>query len=142
MNPRLRIVLLAFVLALFAAFVGSGCSPEANENGAGPVPACDTIVGPGNRFVTAAKQLVFGRVAIDMLAGPSELTVLADATADPATVAADLLAQAEHDPDAVPVLVSVDAPLIEAVNAELKNQLKKLPTKDTAGASLAKNCSW
>jgi phosphoribosyl-ATP pyrophosphohydrolase/phosphoribosyl-AMP cyclohydrolase/histidinol dehydrogenase len=69
--------------------------------GAGPISPCDVIVGPGNRYVTAAKQLVAGRVAIDMLAGPSELVVFADATASPAVIAADLLAQAEHDPDAL-----------------------------------------
>ncbi len=70
---------------------------------------CDVVVGPGNRWVTAAKQLVSGSVGIDMLAGPSELVVLADDTADPATVAADLLAQAEHDPEALPVLVTTSA---------------------------------
>ena len=69
--------------------------------GAGPVPPSDVVVGPGNRWVTAAKQIVAGSVAIDMLAGPSELVVLADASAEPALVAADLLAQAEHDPEAL-----------------------------------------
>jgi phosphoribosyl-ATP pyrophosphohydrolase/phosphoribosyl-AMP cyclohydrolase/histidinol dehydrogenase len=119
--------------------VGGAQAIAALAYGAGPVPACDTIVGPGNRFVTAAKQLVFGRVSIDMLAGPSELTVLADASANPGTIAADLLAQAEHDPDAVPILVSLDKPLIDAVNAELRSQLQTLSTSDTAGASLQKN---
>src|SRR2546426_1172942 len=76
--------------------------------GAGPIAPRDVVVGPGNRYVTAAKQLVAGAVAIDMLAGPSELTVFADDTADAGSVAADLLAQAEHDPDAVPVLVTLD----------------------------------
>jgi histidinol dehydrogenase len=104
--------------------------------GAGAVPACDIVVGPGNRYVTAAKQLIAGRVAIDMLAGPSELTVLADASADPGMVAADLLAQAEHDPDAVPVLVSPDAGLIEAVERELARQLETLPTAEIARAAL------
>ncbi len=119
--------------------VGGAQAIAALAYGAGPVPACDTIVGPGNRFVTAAKQLVFGRVSIDMLAGPSELTVLADASANPATIAADLLAQAEHDPDAVPILVSLDKPLIDAVNAELNTQLSVLSTSETASASLQKN---
>ncbi len=104
--------------------------------GAGPVPACDAVVGPGNRFVTAAKQIVFGRVAVDMLAGPSELLVLADHTANPETVAADLLAQAEHDPDAVPILVALDEKLIEKVNRELKKQLTDLTTAKTASAAL------
>jgi len=104
--------------------------------GAGPVPACDVVVGPGNRWVTAAKKLVAGTVGIDMLAGPSELVVLADGTADPVIVAADLLAQAEHDPDALPVLVTTSAGLADAVEAELGRQLDGLPTRATAEAAL------
>ncbi len=104
--------------------------------GVGPVPACDVVVGPGNRWVTAAKKLVAGDVGIDMLAGPSELVVLADDTADPATVAADLLAQAEHDPDALPVLVSTSTALADAVNGEIGRQLETLPTRETAAAAL------
>src|SRR5437667_12342784 len=76
--------------------------------GAGPIAPRDIIVGPGNRYLTAAKQLVAGAVAIDMLAGPSDLTVFADDGANPGTVPAHLLAQAEHDPDAVPVLGALD----------------------------------
>src|SRR3989442_14471185 len=72
--------------------------------GAGPIAPRDIIVGPGNRYVTAAKQLVAGAVAIDMLAGPSELTGFADDAADPGNVAADLLAQGGHDPEALPGL--------------------------------------
>lgn len=105
--------------------------------GAGPVPACDVVVGPGNRYVTAAKQLVGSRVAIDMLAGPTELVIFADATASPTTVAADLLAQAEHDPDAVPILVSLDATLTDRVEAELARQLAVLPTAPVATQALA-----
>ena len=105
--------------------------------GAGPVRPCDVVVGPGNRYVTAAKQLVGARVAIDMLAGPSELVVFADATASPAVVAADLLAQAEHDSDAVPVLVTVDPALADRVAADLKRQLSELPTAAVARAALA-----
>lgn len=104
--------------------------------GAGSVPACDAVVGPGNRFVTAAKQLVAGRVAIDMLAGPSELTVLADASASPEVVALDLLAQAEHDPDAVPILVAFDQATIDAVNAAIAGALAQLPTRSTAEQAL------
>ncbi len=102
----------------------------------GPLSPCDVIVGPGNRYVTAAKQLVAGRVAIDMLAGPSELVVFADATASPAVIAADLLAQAEHDPDAMPVLVAVDSTLPDRVDTELGRQLADLPTAETARAAL------
>ena len=105
--------------------------------GAGPIRPCDVVVGPGNRYVTAAKQIVGARVAIDMLAGPSELVVFADATASPAVVAADLLAQAEHDPDAVPVLVTVDPALADRVAAELERQLTGLPTAPVARAALA-----
>jgi len=105
--------------------------------GAGPIAPRDVIVGPGNRYVAAAKRLVSGAVAIDMLAGPSELTIFADGSADPATVAADLLAQAEHDPDAVPMLVTVDAALVERVERELACQLGDLPTADVARAALA-----
>ena len=105
--------------------------------GAGPLAPCDVIVGPGNRYVTAAKQLVAGSVAIDFRAGATELTVFADAAADPATIAADLLAQAEHDPEAIPVLVTTDATLAGRVERELAAQLVDLPTADVARAALA-----
>ena len=117
--------------------VGGAQAIAALAYGAGPVPACDVVVGPGNRWVTAAKKLVAGRVGIDMLAGPSELVVLADDTADAVVVAADLLAQAEHDPDALPVLVTTDAALAIAVDAELERDLESLPTRPTAEAALA-----
>src|SRR5690606_36215752 len=99
--------------------VGGAQAIGALAYGAGPVPVCDAIVGPGNRWVTAAKQLVAGEVAIDMLAGPSELVVLADASADADRVAADLLAQAEHDPDAVPIVVTTHGAGIAAIEAAL-----------------------
>jgi histidinol dehydrogenase len=107
------------------------------------VPAADVIVGPGNRWVTAAKALVAGsgRCAIDMLAGPSECTVLADSSADAAIIAADLLAQAEHDTDALPCLVTTDAALADAVDEELAKQLAILPTRETAAVSSAKGLS-
>ncbi len=117
--------------------VGGAQAIAALAFGAGRVPSCDVVVGPGNRYVTAAKQLVAGRVRIDMLAGPSELVVLADDSADPALVAADLIAQAEHDPDALPVLVSLDAGLVGRVEAELTAQLADLPTADIARRALA-----
>jgi phosphoribosyl-ATP pyrophosphohydrolase/phosphoribosyl-AMP cyclohydrolase/histidinol dehydrogenase len=105
--------------------------------GAGPIAPRDVIVGPGNRYVTAAKHLVSCAAAIDLLAGPSELTVFADDTADPGSVAADLLAQAEHDPDALPLLVTLDPNLPDRVEKELARQLSDLPTADTARAALA-----
>jgi len=105
--------------------------------GAGSIAPRDVIVGPGNHYVTAAKQLVAGTVRIDLLAGPSELTVFADDTADPGSVAADLLAQAEHDPDAVPMLVTLAPTLLDRVEEELARQLRDLPTAGTARAALA-----
>jgi phosphoribosyl-ATP pyrophosphohydrolase/phosphoribosyl-AMP cyclohydrolase/histidinol dehydrogenase len=116
--------------------VGGAHAIAALAFGAGPVPACDVVVGPGNRWVTAAKKLVTGQVGIDMLAGPSELVILADDTADAATAAADLLAQAEHDPDALPVLVTTSSDLADAVEAELERQLATLATRDTAAVAL------
>ena len=101
------------------------------------VPACDLIVGPGNRWVTAAKKLVYGDVGVDMLAGPSELVVLADDEADPGMLAADLIAQAEHDVDARPFLVTTSPTLGDAVRLELEAQLATLPTAGTARVALA-----
>ena len=117
--------------------VGGAQAIAALAYGVGPIAPRDVIVGPGNRYVTAAKQLVSGAVAIDLLAGPSELTILADDTADPGCVAADLLAQAEHDPDALPLLVTLDPHLPDRVEQELARQLSDLPTADTARAALA-----
>eukprot|EP00455_Lapot_gusevi_P000897 TRINITY_DN10377_c0_g1_i4.p1 TRINITY_DN10377_c0_g1~~TRINITY_DN10377_c0_g1_i4.p1 ORF type:complete len:453 (-),score=132.79 TRINITY_DN10377_c0_g1_i4:79-1386(-) len=119
--------------------VGGAQAIAAFAYGAGQVPAMDVIVGPGNKYVTAAKQMVSGLVGIDMLAGPSELCVCADSSANPATVAADLIAQAEHDVDAVPIVVTTDASLIPRVEAELNRQLSTLPTASTASVSLARN---
>jgi phosphoribosyl-ATP pyrophosphohydrolase/phosphoribosyl-AMP cyclohydrolase/histidinol dehydrogenase len=104
--------------------------------GAGPVPPCDVIVGPGNEYVTAAKQIVGRSVGVDAPAGPSELLVVADDTADAAVVAADLLAQAEHDVRAVPLLVSVGPTVATDVQAELSRQLATLPSRDVAAAAL------
>lgn len=100
-------------------------------------PPCSLIVGPGNKWVTAAKRHLYGDVGIDGLAGPSEILVIADAEANPARVAADLLAQAEHDVDAVPVLVTTSEDLIERVEKELSAQLADLPTEQVARAAMA-----
>ena len=105
------------------------------------LPAVDMIVGPGNRWVTAAKQLVSGQVGIDMLAGPSELLVMADETANPSLVAADLVAQAEHDPDAVPILVTTSNEVVEGVQAALIEILKSVDTADIARQSLGNGAS-
>jgi len=138
-SPRPTTITLAaaFVAGADAVLtVGGAQAIAALAYGAGPVPACDVVVGPGNRWVTAAKKLVAGDVGIDMLAGPSELVVLADDTADPAMVAADLLAQAEHDPDSLPVLVTTSTAQADAVDGEIDRQLVDLQTREIAEAAL------
>ena len=97
----------------------------------------DKIVGPGNAWVTAAKKLVVGDVGIDGIAGPSEVVIVADPAADPGDLAADLLAQAEHDPQAAAVLITTDVRLARRVSAEVDRQLAGLSTAETARASLA-----
>eukprot|EP00656_Telonema_subtile_P048566 TRINITY_DN5817_c0_g1_i2.p1 TRINITY_DN5817_c0_g1~~TRINITY_DN5817_c0_g1_i2.p1 ORF type:complete len:365 (-),score=120.40 TRINITY_DN5817_c0_g1_i2:236-1330(-) len=122
--------------------VGGAQAIAALAYGAGELfDACDAVCGPGNKFVTAAKSLVAGRVAIDMLAGPSECLVLADASADPAVVAADLLAQAEHDVMAVPELVTTSEELVGKVEGEIARQLATLETADVASVAVRKN-AW
>lgn len=116
--------------------VGGAHAIGAVTFGTDDIPACDVIVGPGNKWVTAAKQYVSGWVGIDMLAGPSELLVFADDSASPSTVAKDLLGQAEHDDDAYPILVSTSQTLIDAVNVALEEELKTLETAPTARNAL------
>ncbi|MEN8113762.1 MAG: histidinol dehydrogenase [Actinomycetota bacterium] len=99
-------------------------------------PPSDVIVGPGNRWVTAAKKHLVGEVGIDGLAGPSEIVVVADRSADPRLVAADLLAQAEHDTDALPILISTSDEVADEVDGELEEQLLSLPTAPIAAAAL------
>ena len=97
---------------------------------------CDVVVGPGNRWVTAAKKHLFGEIGIDGLAGPSEIVVIADGTADPQLVAADLLAQAEHDTDALPTLITLEPRLVLAVEEILREQLVSLSTAEVASSAL------
>lgn len=104
------------------------------------IPKVDKIVGPGNIYVTIAKRLVFGLVDIDMLAGPSEIVIVADSSADPELVAADLLSQAEHDTRAAAILVTPDRALAERVQEEVEKQLAVLPRKEIASRAL-ENCS-
>jgi phosphoribosyl-ATP pyrophosphohydrolase/phosphoribosyl-AMP cyclohydrolase/histidinol dehydrogenase len=134
--PRLVLAAAAVAGADAVLAAGGAQAIAALAYGAGPIPACDIVVGPGNRFVTAAKQLVSSAVSIDMLAGPSELVVFADGSADACLVAADLLAQAEHDPDALPLLVTLDPSLPQRVEAELRRQLADLPTAAVARSAL------
>ena len=117
--------------------IGGAQAVGALASGICGFPPADMIVGPGNRWVTAAKQIISGRIGIDMLAGPSELMIVADDSADPTTVAADLLAQAEHDPEALPVLISLSRDMIDHVNAELEKGLASLPEENRATAEPA-----
>ncbi len=103
------------------------------------VPKVDKIVGPGNAYVAEAKKQVFGKVSIDMIAGPSEILVVADATCNPKFVAADLLSQAEHDKMASAVLVTDSRAFAEAVSAELERQIPLLSRSEIARASIDKN---
>jgi histidinol dehydrogenase len=115
--------------------IGGAQAVAALAYGTETIPRVDKIVGPGNAWVAAAKRLVFGDVGIDSVAGPSEVLVIADDSADPGHVAADLLAQAEHDPEARPLLVTTSAALAAAVAAEVERQLAAL-TRPAARASI------
>ena len=119
--------------------VGGAQAVAALAYGTESVPKVDKIVGPGNAFVAEAKKQVFGTVAIDMIAGPSEILVLADGTCDARIVAADLLSQAEHDKLASAVLVTDSAELAQAVAEEIERQLSILPREEIARASIENN---
>lgn len=116
--------------------LGGAQAVAALAYGTETVRPVDKITGPGNKYVALAKRTVFGDVAIDMIAGPSEICVLADEKANPAYVAADLLSQAEHDEDATAVLVTPSRELAEAVQKETARQLATLPKKEIAGRAL------
>ncbi len=115
---------------------GSAWAIGALAYGTQTIPSVDVIVGPGNQFVTEAKRLVSGMVRIDMIAGPSEVLIVADETAPVNFVAADMLAQAEHDPQALAIVVTTDQELADKIPAELESQLKKLNREDIARTSL------
>lgn len=119
--------------------MGGAQAVAALAYGTESVPKVDKIVGPGNAFVAEAKKQVFGMVAIDMIAGPSEILVLADGRSDARVVAADMLSQAEHDRNATAVLVTESMDLARAVQAELEVQLEALPRRDIARASVDNN---
>ena len=119
--------------------VGGAQAVAALAYGTESVPRVDKIVGPGNAFVAEAKKQVFGKVAIDMIAGPSEILVIADGKSDPAHVAADLLSQAEHDKLASAVLVTDSEALAQAVAEEIEKQLPLLPREEIARASIDNN---
>ena len=119
--------------------VGGAQAIAALAYGTETIRRVDKIVGPGNIYVALAKRQVFGEVGLDMVAGPSEIVVVADASADAASVAADLLAQAEHDPMARSVLLTPSAGLLEAVATEVERQLAVLPRREIARSSLEAN---
>lgn len=119
--------------------VGGAQAVAALAYGTQSVPKVDKIVGPGNAFVAEAKKQVFGQVAIDMIAGPSEILIVADGKSDPVHVAADMLSQAEHDKMASAVLVTDSAQLAEAVQQELERQIPLLPRAEIARASIDNN---
>jgi len=117
--------------------VGGAQAVGALAFGTATVPAVDKIVGPGNAYVAAAKRRVFGRVGIDMVAGPSEVLVIADASANADWVAMDLFSQAEHDEIAQAILLSPDARLLDAVEAAMRKHIATMPRRDIIRASLA-----
>ena len=137
-NPNiLAAAKIAGVTRIFK--VGGAQAIAALAYGTESVPCVDKIVGPGNAFVAEAKKQVFGKVSIDMIAGPSEILVVADSTCDPAYVAADLLSQAEHDKMASAVLVTDTVDFANAVSAELERQIPMLPRAEIARYSIDNN---
>lgn len=128
--PILAAAKMAGVTQVFK--IGGAQAVAALAYGTASVPKVDKIVGPGNAYVAEAKRQVFGRVNIDMIAGPSEILVIADGASNPAYVAADLLSQAEHDALACAVLVTDSMPLAEAVSCEVERQLSLLPREAIA----------
>ena len=122
--------------------VGGAQGIAAAAYGTESIPPVFKIVGPGNAYVAMAKRLVFGTVGIDMIAGPSEVGVLADHDANPVWVAADLLAQAEHDRRAAVFLVTPSAAFAREVEAEVRRQLEELPRKDIAAESIEKHAKF
>jgi len=116
--------------------VGSSWAIAALAYGTQSIPRVDVIVGPGNRYVAEAKQQVSGIVGIDMIAGPSEVLIIADESAEPSYIAADMLAQAEHDPQALAMLVTTSSDIGSQVLSELESQLSELKRKDIAETAL------
>jgi histidinol dehydrogenase len=138
-GPSPETLLAARLAGVHRVFeLGGAQAVAALAYGTATVPRVDKIVGPGNQWVAVAKRQVYGEVDIDSVAGPSEVLVVADDTAEPAFVAADLLAQAEHDTEARAILVTTSAALAAAVEEELARQLATLPRAAIARAALAR----
>ena len=119
--------------------VGGAQAVAAFAYGTDSIAPVAMIVGPGNKYVTEAKRQVYGKVGIDFVAGPSEVLVIADENADPAVIAADILAQSEHDVDAAGILITTSKEIAERVSAEVKGQLERLDTTDIAAEAWEKN---
>ena len=134
------ILAAAYVAGIDRIFkVGGAQAVAALAYGTASIPKVDKIVGPGNAFVAEAKKQVFGQVAIDMIAGPSEILIVSDSKSNPAYLAADLLSQAEHDKMASAVLVTDSRELAEAVSSELEKQIPLLERCEIARASIDNN---
>ncbi len=119
--------------------IGGAHAIAALAYGTQTVPAVDTIVGPGNIYVATAKKLVFGQVGIDMIAGPSEVLIVADETANPDWIAMDLFAQAEHDEMAQSIVLATDSTVLKAIEASIQKLLPEMERQDIIHASLQKN---
>lgn len=134
------ILAVAALLGIHEVYALGGVTAiAAAAYGTETIPAVDLVVGPGNRYVTAAKKLVYGDVGIDALAGPSEVFIVADDSVSPEWIAADLLAQAEHDPQARAVLFSRESTLVDEVEKEIESQLESHPDGETARSALETN---
>ncbi|MDH3830861.1 MAG: histidinol dehydrogenase [Gammaproteobacteria bacterium] len=133
-NMVLAAAAIAGVDRVFA--IGGAQAVAALAYGTATVPAVDKIVGPGNAYVASAKRMVFGKVGIDMIAGPSEILVVCDGQTDPDWIAVDLFSQAEHDEDAQSILVSPDAGFLDRVADSVKRLLPEMPRADIIRASL------
>jgi histidinol dehydrogenase len=138
-RPSREILGSAYLLGIREVYrIGGAHAIAAMALGTSTIPKVQRIVGPGNAYVATAKKLLAGQVGIDFVAGPTEITILA-AEGEPTFIAADMLAQAEHDTDASAVLITTSAALAEAVAAEVDRQLESLPTADVARIAIARN---
>lgn len=139
-RPTKEILAAAFIAGASRVFrMGGVQAIGAMTYGTESVPRVDKITGPGNAYVAEAKRQVFGTVAIDMIAGPSEIVIIADDKNNPSHIAADMLAQAEHDQSATSILITDNPKFAEKVSSEIESQLSKLPRQEIARASIDNN---
>ena len=139
-NPNPSVLAAAKLAGVDKIFkIGGAQAIAAMAFGTEQIPRVNKIVGPGNIFVTLAKKEVYGHCDIDMLAGPSEILIIADDNANPVYAAADLLSQAEHDPLACSILITTSPELAEKISAQVDDQLKRLPRREIAEAAINRN---